>query len=1158
MNKNAMDFLSLHSMIGTFYRTFRNELKDLLLVFPSSVPAGNGHCETSYPRIYDCNKASLLCKFQNSRRSIRTSFFSVLAFLFLCLTVPVLRAQSTSVSGNVSDASGQAWFGGTYQFSFYPSPTNPIGPYFINGTPFDTGTTISGSLDSSGNYSASVPPNTSISPSGSLWTLTVCPQATYKCYTQNYSVTGVSQTVSPVPPAITIDMSQPHVRTAAYADTEIINANLGITYFNLLDNTIHICNSYPCGWISAAISSLATGVNAPQNTQLPPYQVGPDWYAGTASGLCPVPAAPTVSTESAISVTGNFDSSTTYYVVVTGLDRNGETTKSAETSYKPASGSTNTALVKLSGYSYRAGCYAYRTYIGTSSGGPYYLASAYTSPASSISSWSCTTTKLCTVTTSAGHGFLPGEYVTISGATTGGSATTINGSFTLVAQQGSSPTTFFFFRSSATSDSASAGGTATVTLGFGSDATAHMAPGDMIISTVPVSGTQPPSSNTAKIDAIQVALNATCNYAAGTCANGELIVPQGSLTLTTPLIVSNQQTVTGVNTANAKGKSQLLCPWADPNLGCVMRLGGANGVRIQNLDIQSSGNGLMITGQGAAYAGSNNFFMNNNITANSTSGTYSAVIYRTGVWYEEHWTGNLLTGDLACVLMQGISGGFYFYSKGRWQAANLSAQGLFTNGLLGYSAVTDPDRGQNRGGFSNGASMVEVSDLILEVSTGVAMDCINLGCKFRNFQTADSSALSGAPALVQFGADANAGGSSTLFAFEMEDSVVFPTGNVPVGFQFTGGQTGIISFTRSSMGGTIDLQNNSPTINCIASPCRAWGGATVGDYFINVGVSARINVYAAQSDGSSNSGWGQNMFNGGIRLLSDGSSGGGFPHPDIYLETYNYNGSGDGHGNAGEFWFQGTPATVANQYKNCQAFGSGARCKWLENDGSTALLDLNAQAGANQINLCSSSGTNSQLTVGCTMNAQMIIPSADHTYALGSLIAPTSGWVSLILSANGSETALQGNASWAGIGNNKTVYLPPGPSTMVGVPFGVGLDQTGVSTANSGSPQSILATVPVSGQYRVSIYVDQSAGCATVGAGSLTVVLGWTDGTNARVSATLTLTPGTAATGTSSYVSATQFIWAAASSAITVTDTYTACSVGTWTYDQHATVERTE
>jgi hypothetical protein len=126
----------------------------------------------------------------------------------------------------------------------------------------------------------------------------------------------------------------------------------------------------------------------------------------------------------------------------------------------------------------------------------------------------------------------------------------------------------------------------------------------------------------------------------------------------------------------------------------------------------------------------------------------------------------------------------------------------------------------------------------------------------------------------------------------------------------------------------------------------------------------------------------------------------------------------------------------------------------------------------------------------------------------------------------------------------------------LGVPIGEGtLDQTGVSTANSGSAQNILASTPTAGHYRVHLYVDQSAGCTTLGLGALTVFVGWTDATHARVSATQTLTVATADTGTGDWVQIVQDLWAASGTAITVTDTYTACTSGTFTYDQHAFVE---
>lgn len=179
--------------------------------------------------------------------------------LALALLVPAMcQAQSTSVSGNVSDAGSQSWFGGTYAFTFVPSPSNPTAPPYWNGSPF-TPTVISGALDGSANYSASVPSNTSIVPSGSQWELTVCSAATYACYTQKYTVTGATQTVSPVPPAIQINMATPATRVTAYSDSEVINGNLGQQYFNLTDNSMHLCTSFPCGWTIGGTSRLNPG-----------------------------------------------------------------------------------------------------------------------------------------------------------------------------------------------------------------------------------------------------------------------------------------------------------------------------------------------------------------------------------------------------------------------------------------------------------------------------------------------------------------------------------------------------------------------------------------------------------------------------------------------------------------------------------------------------------------------------------------------------------------------------------------------------------------------------------------------------------------------------------------------------------------------------------
>jgi hypothetical protein len=136
-----------------------------------------------------------------------------------------------------------------------------------------------------------------------------------------------------------------------------------------------------------------------------------------------------------------------------------------------------------------------------------------------------------------------------------------------------------------------------------------------------------------------------------------------------------------------------------------------------------------------------------------------------------------------------------------------------------------------------------------------------------------------------------------------------------------------------------------------------------------------------------------------------------------------------------------------------------------------------------------------------------------------------------------------------------TVY--GGQSTVdLGVPRILGnLDQLGVSTVGSGSPQTVLASTPVAGHYRLFYYVDESAGYVTAVSAAFSISAGWTDATHARASAATSFTPTAVDTGTQLFTQNTIDFWAAASTAVTVTPTYTACGSGTWTYDLHAYVE---
>ena len=116
--------------------------------------------------------------------------------------------------------------------------------YYLNGVPFNKNQSISGQLNGSGAFSVSVPSNTSITPSGSTWAITVASAATSPGYTTSLTITGASQSISAsvIPPAIAINLAvSPGSFTTAYTDAEIVAAVVGSSYYNLTGQIQHYC-----------------------------------------------------------------------------------------------------------------------------------------------------------------------------------------------------------------------------------------------------------------------------------------------------------------------------------------------------------------------------------------------------------------------------------------------------------------------------------------------------------------------------------------------------------------------------------------------------------------------------------------------------------------------------------------------------------------------------------------------------------------------------------------------------------------------------------------------------------------------------------------------------------------------------------------------------
>jgi hypothetical protein len=159
--------------------------------------------------------------------------------VFCCMSA---HCQSDTVSATVVDQASTTWANGTWKLQFVPNPNSNTNNIFWNGTLFPvTSWLAQGSLNSSGQFSNSTPRNDFITPSGSTWTLTVCPNATSACTV----ITGLSfaSTSTDLSSQITAASPKPNVKplplASAYNDNEVVvnPSNSGYFYLNVTTNS---------------------------------------------------------------------------------------------------------------------------------------------------------------------------------------------------------------------------------------------------------------------------------------------------------------------------------------------------------------------------------------------------------------------------------------------------------------------------------------------------------------------------------------------------------------------------------------------------------------------------------------------------------------------------------------------------------------------------------------------------------------------------------------------------------------------------------------------------------------------------------------------------------------------------------------------------------
>src|SRR5713101_1905910 len=352
-----------------------------------------------------------------------------------------------------------------------------------------------------------------------------------------------------------------------------LNVSQGITAFSLnLGGNLGVTGSV----------SSTTSLSAPQTGNAAPVQVGPHWYPGMATGLVTPPQLACATASD--SASGGSITAGTYYFKITYGNKNGETTASPSCSVTVA-GSTNRIKVAANNdLNWLTGAYKMRVYASNDNAN-FYPQTAWSPTFNIASPGGCVrASNVVTCTVASGvFGLTPQQTVTVANVPNG--TTSFNGTFTVTAVNITS-TTFSYAQIAANDTSGT--GTGTVSYSTAIDTNwAYVGDGggnDVVFSAFTFSGTQPPSTNTATIDPIQVAVNAAFTqppFVGFNLREGAVQLDGKAYTLTTPLVCGHsgpeirgqtgQVGIEGDFTGAGVG-TQILSSWSDVNTGTVMAM----------------------------------------------------------------------------------------------------------------------------------------------------------------------------------------------------------------------------------------------------------------------------------------------------------------------------------------------------------------------------------------------------------------------------------------------------------------------------------------------------------------------------------------------------------------------------------------------------------
>lgn len=187
-------------------------------------------------------------------------FFQLILLLLFGLSANIASAQTTTVTGTVSDPDGFNWFSGTIQFNLY-NPSS--GQVTYNGIPLTAAQIfVTVNLDSGGSFSTPLNNNLLLQPVGTQWIPTVCPAASAPCQQlARVTISGTSQSLTSTINSQLKALRFPASYTArAYGNIEIspVPPNGG-TYYDLTLIAPQFWNG--TAWVGFSSASGCTSAN---------------------------------------------------------------------------------------------------------------------------------------------------------------------------------------------------------------------------------------------------------------------------------------------------------------------------------------------------------------------------------------------------------------------------------------------------------------------------------------------------------------------------------------------------------------------------------------------------------------------------------------------------------------------------------------------------------------------------------------------------------------------------------------------------------------------------------------------------------------------------------------------------------------------------------